>query len=154
MSGVGETAQEIRIRVAGIICKQNKMLLIGHKKAGKEYWLLPGGGVNFGESLADALKREFIEELNLKIEVGDVAFILDSIAPNSERHIVNICFNCAALADDIKLGNEDRLSGFGFFDAKTMASIQIYPPINTILIDVLNGGRDKAKIYCGTMWSE
>ena len=48
----------LRIRVGSIIIKDEKILLIAHKKNNHIYWLIPGGGVNFGETLEDALKRE------------------------------------------------------------------------------------------------
>ena len=56
-------ALEPRIRVSAILRWHGSILLCRHEKPGKEYWLLPGGGVNSGESLADALRRELAEEI-------------------------------------------------------------------------------------------
>ena len=56
---------EPRIRVSAILRWRDRMLLCRHEKPGKEYWLLPGGGVNSGESLVDALHRELREEIVL-----------------------------------------------------------------------------------------
>lgn len=147
---------EIRIRVGGIICRNGQMLLISHKKDGHIYWLLPGGGVEFGESLEEALKREFMEELNINVSVGELAFALDSIAPDRERHIVNICFNCVILSGDPMLGREERLNGFAFFNAEELGSLKIYPPIGQMLVSILRsetGALEKSKIYLGKMWS-
>ncbi len=52
---------EPRIRVSAILRWNDRILLCRHEKPGKEYWLLPGGGVNSGESLVDALERELAE---------------------------------------------------------------------------------------------
>ncbi len=86
-------AVEPRIRVSAILRWQDRMLLCRHEKGEKQYWLLPGGGVNSGESLVDALHRELGEELgiaeNLPVE-GPVA-IVDSIAPIrsfAAKHVV------------------------------------------------------------------
>jgi len=38
----------IRVRVAGVIVHDNRILLIAHKKKGEEYWLPPGGGIDYG----------------------------------------------------------------------------------------------------------
>ena len=46
---------EPRIRVSAILVRERRILLIRHQKGGREYWLLPGGGVNGGESLVRAL---------------------------------------------------------------------------------------------------
>ncbi len=49
-------------------------------------WSIPGGRVEMGELLADALRREVLEETNLTIEVGDLAGILE--IPGPEVHYV------------------------------------------------------------------
>src|SRR5439155_26402048 len=88
---------EPRIRVSAILRWKGRMLLCRHEKPGKEYWLLPGGGVHTGESLVDALHRELGEELGIVEEIaveGPVA-IVDSISPvqsYAAKHVVHIVF--------------------------------------------------------------
>ena len=88
---------EPRIRVSAILRWNERLLLCRHEKPGKEYWLLPGGGVHAGESLADALHRELSEEVGLEDELpleGPVA-IAESIAPVGSlpaKHVVHIIF--------------------------------------------------------------
>ncbi|PIU35627.1 hypothetical protein COT03_01205 [Candidatus Shapirobacteria bacterium CG07_land_8_20_14_0_80_39_18] len=55
------------IRVGAIIIKDKKILLIHRIKKGDEYWVVIGGGVEEGESLKDALKREVLEETCLPL---------------------------------------------------------------------------------------
>ena len=57
------------MRVAAVIIKDNKILLIHRIKNGQEYYVFPGGGVKEGESLEGALVREIKEELTLDIKV-------------------------------------------------------------------------------------
>ena len=61
---------EPRIRVSALLQWNDRVLLCRHEKPGKEYWLLPGGGVNTGESLVDALHRELAEELGIVEEIA------------------------------------------------------------------------------------
>src|ERR687886_102395 len=88
---------EPRIRVSAILRWHDRMLLCRHEKGGSDYWLLPGGGVNSGESLADALHRELQEEVGISDELpleGPVA-IVDSISPIrsfAQKHVVHIIF--------------------------------------------------------------
>ena len=75
---------EPRIRVSAVLRWEDRVLLCRHEKSGRgEYWLLPGGGVNGGESLVEALRRELEEEVGIGEELtfeGPVA-VVDSIAP-------------------------------------------------------------------------
>ena len=60
---------EPRIRVSAVLRWRGRMLFCRHEKPGKEYWLLPGGGVNSGESLLNALHRELLEECGIEDEL-------------------------------------------------------------------------------------
>ncbi|HET9545393.1 MAG TPA: NUDIX domain-containing protein, partial [Gaiellaceae bacterium] len=88
---------EPRIRVSALLRREGRILLCRHEKPGREYWLLPGGGVNLGESLADALQRELTEEVGIAEDLpleGPVA-VCDSIAPDGtpvRKHVVHIIF--------------------------------------------------------------
>src|SRR5918911_5354010 len=88
---------EPRIRVSAILRRENRLLLVRQEKPGREYWLLPGGGVNTGESLVDALRRELAEEVAVGDDLtfeGPVA-VVDSIAPKRAfvgKHVVHIIF--------------------------------------------------------------
>ncbi|MBN2403778.1 MAG: NUDIX hydrolase [Spirochaetes bacterium] len=140
----------IRIRVAALLIEDGKILLIAHKKDKTVYWLLPGGGVNPGESLEEALKRELKEELDIYITVNDVALICDSIAPDESKHIVNICFFCTHNTGNYFLNNEQRLYDFNFFNVDEVANLQIVPPIKTELENILHGYKNY--IYHGKKW--
>ena len=144
--------KEVRVRVAGILKESNRILLISHKKDGNVYWLLPGGGVNFGETLEEALRREFREELNIDINVGRLSFLSDSIDPKLKRHIINICFMCTFASGEYRLGDDQRLHGYGFFDVRELGSLKIYPPVNSELVSIMEG--DETQLYLGKMWLE
>jgi ADP-ribose pyrophosphatase YjhB (NUDIX family) len=56
-----------RIRVGGVIIKDGKILLMERIKPNTEYFVLPGGGMEVGEDIETALRREIKEELNFDI---------------------------------------------------------------------------------------
>ena len=80
-------------RVRAVIREENRYLFIHRIKGDKEYWVVPGGGVEEDDAtLAAALKRECVEELGVEVEVGEffakTYFELDGV--EQEQHI----FHC------------------------------------------------------------
>jgi len=68
------------VGVGAVIIREGKILLVKRaNEPNKGRWSVPGGLVRKGESLVEALKREIKEELNVDVEVGDVACVADEI---------------------------------------------------------------------------
>lgn len=70
--------ENIRTRV--IVTYQNEMVLM-EPGGPAEGWQLPGGGLEFDESLADCGEREVLEETGLVVKVSGVAFIREYVVP-------------------------------------------------------------------------
>lgn len=60
---------KINVRVYAAAVKDKKVLVLFEEYAGEYLMKLPGGGLEFGEGVLDCLRREFDEELNIKINV-------------------------------------------------------------------------------------
>ncbi len=59
---------KINVRVYGLCIQDRKILALHEMYAGQALTKFPGGGLEFGEGLTDCLQREFLEELNVRIE--------------------------------------------------------------------------------------
>jgi 8-oxo-dGTP diphosphatase len=109
------------IRVYGILLNENKQVLVSDEYIrGNYYTKFPGGGLEFGEGTRDCLKREFKEEMDLEVEVGEHLYTTDFFqmsAFNSEHQIVSIYYLVKAL-EDIKAPLRDKVFDF---DEKQMA---------------------------------
>jgi mutator protein MutT len=76
------------IGVGGIIYHGDAVLLVKRgQEPGKGQWSLPGGVVELGETLIEALKREIDEEVSIRVEVFDLVRLLDRIIYDKENRI-------------------------------------------------------------------
>lgn len=66
-----------RVRAGALVFREGALLLIHRKKQGKEYYVIPGGGVDDGESPEEACLRELQEETSLTGEIERVAFTIE-----------------------------------------------------------------------------
>jgi len=72
------------IRTYGILINEKREILISDEiYEGKQFTKFPGGGLELGESLPDAIKREFIEECDLEIADIQLLYITDSVVPSA-----------------------------------------------------------------------
>lgn len=84
--------QRLRVRASGIFIAGEKVLLVGLRGLvdGMLYWCPPGGGVNFGERVRDAVSREILEETGLNAEVGRFMFFREFLRP--PLHAIELYF--------------------------------------------------------------
>ena len=68
----------VSVRVYGILINAEKQVLVSDEFIrGGLYTKFPGGGLEVGEGTRDCLKREFMEEMGLLVEVGDHIYTTD-----------------------------------------------------------------------------
>lgn len=103
------------LRVYGILVNEKKQVLVSDEFIrGNYYTKFPGGGLEFGEGTRDCLKREFKEEMNLKVEVGEHIYTTDYFqmsAFNPEHQIISIYYFAKAL-EEIKAPLRDQPFAF------------------------------------------
>jgi len=76
------------VGVGGVIFEGASVLLAKRaQEPAKGTWSLPGGAVELGERLVDALKREIREEIGIEIEVGGLIRVLDRILCDEDKRI-------------------------------------------------------------------
>jgi 8-oxo-dGTP diphosphatase len=131
----------MRVRVAGVLVHNNRLLLVQHEKDSKTYWLLPGGGVGLGERLRDSLVREFTEELNLQVTVMDLLLVVETVSPQGEHILQPTFLVTAENIKDIHLGSDKRVVDYSFFRQDTINEVTLYPDIREELLVFLQSSR-------------
>ncbi len=100
---------KLRIRACGICIENNKILLVKHHSLGKGgiLWAPPGGGMMFGETAEDALKREFIEETGLTISVEKFLCVNEYLTP--PLHAIELFFIVKIIDGTLQIGVDPEL---------------------------------------------
>ncbi|MFQ3577085.1 MAG: NUDIX hydrolase [Cytophagales bacterium] len=99
----------LRVRVCGLLVINHKVLLVGHKGISNHdfFWSPPGGGVEFGESLEQALIREFQEETGLYISVKHFLGFYEYL--HKPLHAIEFFFEVNQLNGFEKVGTDPEL---------------------------------------------
>lgn len=147
----------ITIRVYGILINENKQLLVSDELIrGQYYTKFPGGGLEFGEGTRDCLRREFREEMDLSVEIGDHIYTTDYYQPSAFKEgqqIFSIYYFAKAL-EPIKVRlrdtpfdfDEEQLKqhelthcteSFRFIDWENVSADVVTLPIDKIVVEML-----------------
>ncbi len=145
------------IRVYGILLNEYKQVLVSDEFIrGNYYTKFPGGGLEPGEGTRDCLQREFMEEMNLNVEIGDHIYTTDfyqQSAFNNQQQIISIYYFAKALgpitvplrsspfdfdADQLKQYEEKKeIETFRFIDWQNFSADEITLPIDKIVASII-----------------
>lgn len=120
--------------VSALVVHEGKVLLVlrgpGSPSAGR--WSLPGGKVEHGERLRQAVRREVREETGLRVRVGEMAAIREVPPRNSgEGHFVVLVFHAEAIGGRIRAG--DDAASVEWVDIGAIRSMRTTPGLARIV---------------------
>jgi len=151
--GQAKSHESPTIRVGGLLADAGRILLVQQARGDARYWLLPGGGVRFGESLAQALIRETHEELGLRVAVGPLLAIVESISPEPDyrKHVLHLIFELSAAPEADLEPREAVVLRARFVDDVELAGLDLRPPIAEFLSGCLRE-RPSSPQFLGRRW--
>ena len=145
------------VRVYGILINENNQVLVADEYIrGGYYTKFPGGGLEFGEGTRDCLAREFMEEMNLRVEVQEHLYTTDFFqmsAFNPQHQILSIYYKVKALEPitvalrdtafdfdetQLKVYEEKKeIETFRFIDWEMFSSASVTLPIDKVVAELL-----------------
>ena len=109
----------IGVGVGAIIVDNRGRLFLARRgtKAKNErgLWEFPGGSVEFGETMADALRREMWEEFGIEITVGKLLDVVDHILKEEGQHWVSPTYLCTIAAGEPHIREPEKCAEIGWF---------------------------------------
>ena len=149
MNSMSAQLNRFNLRVYGVHIEQNKLLLSDEFRFGKLMTKLPGGGLEFGEGIEDALKREWMEELETEVEVGDILYVNPFLQVSSFRksdQVICLYFKVFPLSElkvpvsekkhDFPLNGEDQQS-FRWKPLAELGTADFTFPIDQAMVPIL-----------------
>jgi 8-oxo-dGTP diphosphatase len=155
------SARRPRVRVSLLLRRDGATYLLRSHLAGRPVWFLPGGALDWGETLAEAAIREAREELGIGITLDGLAGVVDGVSPREPYHHVEIIFAARTTDEPSPLGEDDddaisddrHAEAGAWFRGADLATIEAYPP--RFLAEVapaLLGGAALPDSYLGNDW--
>jgi 8-oxo-dGTP diphosphatase len=149
--------QHFNIRVYGILINEQRQVLVSDELIRGSYITkFPGGGLEFGEGTRDCLRREFMEEMNLNVEVTDHLYTTDFFqlsAFNPGHQIISIYYAVKAMEEitvplrtnpfdfdeaQLKVYEEKKeTETFRFINGDDFSSAHLTLPIDKIVADMV-----------------
>jgi 8-oxo-dGTP diphosphatase len=127
-----------RLRVSALLYRgDDSLVLVRHEKAGRTYWLLPGGGVEAGETMEHALRRELAEECGLRgLPAGMPVALAESIAPprdGGRKHVVHVIYAIPFSGTPLLPSSDPAVRDVRIVTRAELGDLDLRPPIGRFL---------------------
>lgn len=133
-----------RVGVRAIIFKDGKILAVKHKRKDgtpADFWAIPGGGIDPGESLETCLRREVQEELGIEAKPGRLLFVQQFKSTRKDRDEELEFFFLAENPDDFAAVDFSKTT----HGASELAECEFIDPSNEVVLPEFIGKIDLQK---------
>ncbi len=123
----------INVRPSIVIIENGKILCLKYVYNGTIVYNLPGGNLDFGENIKDALRREMIEELNLEVEVSKLLFVGE--VHHNKRVTMHFIFEGRIEKGNAKINHlQTSAIEASWLEMNNLNNINLYPNVKEKLL--------------------
>ncbi|MFB9278769.1 NUDIX hydrolase [Cohnella cellulosilytica] len=108
----------LQVRVTGVLIEDEKVLLVKQNVTSERKWSLPGGRVEQGETLEEAIVREIEEETGLAAKVSKLLYLCDK--PDASPSLLHITFLLEKAGGEVRLPSNE-------FDLNPISAVEMVP---------------------------
>lgn len=114
---------------------------------------MPGGGLEWGETMEDCALRELKEETNMNIKISKLLYVFDLVSRESQMHFTNIIFLGYITNSDnpLKVIKDKRILEAKYIPIEKISAFEIYPPIGKYLIQSFEKKFQEPAIFLGNL---
>lgn len=117
---------------AVLVMHEGKILLGRRNKVNaNNKWVLPGGGIDWGETSEEAAKREALEETGLEVELEELVCVKEIIATHADYHSIVFFYKAKPKKPEIKVS--DDLSEAKFFTIQEIKALDYVQSVEDVL---------------------
>ena len=116
-----------------VLDEENRILMVKHEHPERTVWMVPGGGIEEGESSAQAAVREVLEETGLQVEIGGLIWHVEEVSERGQRFVnflrATVTGGQMKLGHDPELGDSEQvLADIRFMSREEVAALEnLYP---------------------------
>lgn len=118
----------IRNSAKALILRDGRMAAIKIRDGNEEWYIMPGGGQETEETLPQAVCREVAEELGIRVECGELLFVVEGLH-GEKHHRVDMVFRCEYLGEipDAERHTDRNQVGIEWLDVASLLEQPLYP---------------------------
>lgn len=119
--------------------------ILVHRRTDNDLWALPGGGMEFGESIADTVVREVYEETGLRVSPNYVVAVYSdpmhvfAYTDGEVRQEFSVCVACDIVDGELKISDESK--ELKFVNPRDVEILAMHVRIRARIVDYLKGVR-------------